>query len=276
MGGGGRSSGGRRRASQVTVQELPVERVRPEKGLGRQRGRAGHDELCQSIRQFGVLTPVTVRPAPDGSGDYLLVKGQGRTLACRRLGLETVPAIVVSGEFDEADKVQQFLVENVARLKMRPVDRALLISHARGRGEETASLAKRFGISAATVRRLEAQLDGATSGEIAALRAGDLNLAVHAVITRSVLSDEREAVIRAISGFGLRSVELSTLFEALGWQRLVQLGPEVRESRLALLKWACAVLASTPRARPVDRLRVLAERLPLSLGAVVGSNEVSA
>ena len=107
------------------VQNVLVGRIRPEEGLGRKRDRAGHDELCQSIRQFGVLTPVTVRPAPDGSGDYLLVKGQGRTLACKRLGLETVPAIVVGDDFDEADKVQQFLVENVARLKMRPIDRAL-------------------------------------------------------------------------------------------------------------------------------------------------------
>jgi ParB/RepB/Spo0J family partition protein len=247
------------------VQFLPVDRIRPEEGLGRKRDREGHDELCRSISQFGVLTPVTVRPAPDESGDYLLVKGQGRTLACRRLGLETVPAVVVGDDFDEADKVQQFLVENVARLRMRPIDRALLIRHARTNGEETASVGRRFGISAATVRRLEAQLDGATSGEIAALRAGDLNLSVHAIIARFVPGDEREDVIRAVSGTRLRSGELTALFAALGWPRLVELGSDARASRLALLRWASAELAAPPRASVHDRIRRLAERLPLTL-----------
>src|SRR5205807_9817112 len=137
-----------------------------------------------------VLTPITVRRAPDGSGDYLLIKGQGRTLACRLLGVKTIPAIVVTDAFADREKVQQFLVENVARLRMRPIDRALLISHARRAGEETAHLAKRFGVSAATVRRLEAQLDGATSGEVAALRAGEVSLALHSVIARHVRPEE--------------------------------------------------------------------------------------
>lgn len=247
------------------VQELPVERIRPEAGLGRKRDRAGHDELCKSIAQFGVLTPVTVRPAPDGSGDFLLVKGQGRTLACRRLGLATVPAIVVGDAFSDADKVQQFLVENVARTKMRPIDRALLVSNARSGGEETATIARRFGISAVTVRRLEAQLDGATTGEIAALRDGDLNLAVHAVIARFVPADEREEAIRAVSGSGLKSGHLSTLFTALGWPRLVEQEPDARAGRLALLRWACTELSTSGRQLMRDRLRHLAEQLPLSL-----------
>lgn len=258
-----------------SVQDLPVERIRPEAGLGRKRDRAGHDELCHSIAQFGVLTPVTVRLAPDGSGDYLLVKGQGRTLACRRLGLATVPAIVVGEAFSEADKVQQFLVENVARAKMRPIDRALLVSRARAGGEETAQIAQRFGVSAVTVRRLEAQLDGATTGEIAALRAGDLNLAVHAVIARFVPVDEREDTIRAVSGTGLKSSDLSALFAALGWPTLVEVGSAGRSSRLALIRWACSELASMGRGSMRERLRQLAERLPEILNAVEGV-EVSA
>lgn len=260
----------------MTVQDVPVERIRPEEGLSRRRDRAGHDELCQSIRQFGVLTPVTVRPAPDGSGDFLLVKGQGRTVACRRLGIETIPAIVTGDDFDEADKVQQFLVENVARLRMRPIDRALLISHARKTGEETASVAARFGISAVTVRRLETQMEGATSGEIAALRDGDVNLAAHAAIARFVSGPEREAVIRTVSGSGLRSPEITAMFVALGWPKLAELGPDARKSRLILLEWSCGVLASVPRGRPRDRLRLLAERLPMSLASEGTAAEESA
>ena len=177
---------------------MPVARIRPEDGLGRKRDREGHRELCRSIEQFGVLTPVTVRRAPDGTGDYLLIKGQGRTLACRLLGIDKIPAIVVDDRFAENEKVQQFLVENVARLRMRPIDRALLIARARQDGEETAEVARRFGVSAATVRRLEAQLEGATSSEVAALKSGKCNLALHAVIARHVPLNERSDVVAAV------------------------------------------------------------------------------
>ena len=145
----------------VRIQQVQVDRIRPEEGLGRKRDRDGHQELCRSIEQFGVLTPITVRRAPDNTRDFLLIKGQGRTLACRILGIDKIPAIVVSDQFAETEKVQQFLVENVARLKMRSIDRFLLIAHARQTGEETTDIAARFGVSATTVRRLETQLDGA-------------------------------------------------------------------------------------------------------------------
>jgi len=61
-------------------------------------------------------------------------------MACRLLGVTKIPAIVVDDRFADEAKVQQFLVENVARLRMRPIDRALLISHSRRNGEETLTL----------------------------------------------------------------------------------------------------------------------------------------
>lgn len=245
------------------VQSVPVSRIRPEQGLGRKRDRDGHRELQRSVAQFGVLTPITVRPAPDSSGDYLLIKGQGRTLACRLLGIETIPAIVVDDRYAEHKKVQQFLVENVARLKMRPVDRALLIHRARQDGEETFAIAKRFGLAPATVRRLLAQLDGASSHEVAALRAGDVNLAMHAVIARHVEPDERPGVLSSIAQSSVKPKEIEGLFMALGWRRLVALGPDYRSQRLILLGWALNLLNGLPQGSAKERLRQLALQFPL-------------
>jgi ParB/RepB/Spo0J family partition protein len=262
------------RTRRIKLQNIEVERIRPEDGLGRKRDREGHRELCQSIEQFGVLTPITVRQAPDGSGDFLLIKGQGRTLACRLLGIEKVPAIVVDDDFAETEKVQQFLVENVARLRMRPVDRAVLIAHARRDGEETAEVARRFGVSAATVRRLEAQLDGASSSEVAALRAGGVNLALHAVIARHVGSRERGDVVRAVAGRGIGAKEMDALLSALGWGDLAELGPAYRSERLQLLGWAIETLMDLPKGQPKQRMVQLALRLPRSLastGRVAGA-----
>ena len=108
---------------------------------------------------------------------------------------------------------------------MRPIDRALLIARARQEGEETAEVARRFGVSAATVRRLEAQLDGATSSEVAALKSGNVNLALHAVIARHVAPNERPDVVAAVghTRSGPRRWRRYSL--RLGWRSLVDLGP---------------------------------------------------
>jgi ParB/RepB/Spo0J family partition protein len=255
------------RSRTLRVQRVPVARIRPEDGLGRKRDREGHRELCRSIEQFGVLTPVTVRRAADGTGDYLLIKGQGRTLACRLLGIEKIPAVVVDDRFAENEKVQQFLVENVARLRMRPIDRALLITHARREGEETAEVARRFGVSATTVRRLEAQLEDATPKEVAALKSGNVNLTLHAVIARYVSLSERSDVVAAVAPYTLRPKEMEALFLGLGWRSLETLGPEYRQRRLLLLAWACGILNSLPPGPPKERLRKMALRIPLAFDA---------
>lgn len=250
------------------VQHVLVERIRPEDGLGRKRDRDGHRELQRSIEQFGVLTPITVRLAPDGSGDYLLIKGQGRTLACRLLGIETIPAIVVDGRYAENEKVQQFLVENVARLKMRPVDRALLIHRARQDGEETADIAERFGVTPATVRRLLDQLDGASTGEVAVLRGGHVNLTSHAVVARHVAVAERPDVLRVVANTSINSKDLEVLLAAIGWRSLVDLGHANRAQRLRLFDWACTMFVEFESRSRRERLRQIAIRFPVEFASI--------
>ena len=247
------------------VLDVPVGRIRPEDGLGRKRDRDGHRELQRSIEQFGVLTPITVRPAPDGSGDFLLIKGQGRTLACRLLNVETIPAIVVDDTYAETEKVQQFLVENVARLKMHPVDRALLIKRARQDGEETTAIASRFGVSPSTVRRLLAQLEGATSHEVAALQAGEVSLAMHAVIARHVDPPERASVLKIIADLPIKTKEVEALLVALGWHQLAALGSEQLGERIVLFSWACRALVDLPAGTIKERFRQLALKFPTAL-----------
>lgn len=249
----------------LRVHQVEVSRIRPEEGLGRKRDRDGHRELCRSIEQFGVLTPITVRPASDGSGDYLLIKGQGRTLACRLLGIDKIPAVVVDQDSTETDKVQHFLVENVARLRMSSVDRALLISRARNRGEETSVVARRFGVSPTTVRRLEAQLDGVSSGEVAALRAGEVNLALHAIVSKHVAAGERANVMERIAAYSISAKEMDALFSALNWRGLAALGDPYRSQRLRLLEWACQTLARLPKSNARERIRQLALEFPVQL-----------
>jgi len=266
---------GKKEKPTFRLQQIAVDLIRPEDGLARKRDREGHRELCRSIEQFGVLTPITVRLAPDESGEFLLIKGQGRTMACRLLGMEKIPAIVVDTQFADEAKVQQFLVENVARLRMRPIDRALLIAHSRQKGEETADLARRFGVSPSTVRRLETQLDGATSNEVSAIRSSNLSLSLHAVITRNVTPRERADVILVIGPNRMSARDLQELFIAIGWRALVDIGVKSRTQRLMLLQWSCEKLASLPKGDPKERLRQLALEFPLRLAYQKSSGRVA-
>src|ERR1700684_4482799 len=206
------TASGTQRVRSPRLRQIPVRLIRPEEGLGRKRDKDGHRELCRSVEQFGVLTPITVRPAPDNSKEYLLINRQGRTLSCQILGIEKIPAIVVDDHFAETEKVQQFLVENVARLRMRPIERALLIARARQAGEETGEVDERFGVSAATVRRLESQLEGASKQEVAALKQGNVNLTLHAIIAKYVAPQERADVVSALASYTVRTKEMEILF----------------------------------------------------------------
>ena len=51
-------------------------------------------ELVHSIREFGVLQPIVVRPHPDQIGKYELVMGERRLRATKAAGLDTIPAVV--------------------------------------------------------------------------------------------------------------------------------------------------------------------------------------
>lgn len=76
-------------------------------------------ELADSIREVGLLQPVLVRPAGDG---YELIAGERRWRAARRLGMQTIPALVRTT--DDATSLEQALVENVHRSGLSPLEEA--------------------------------------------------------------------------------------------------------------------------------------------------------
>jgi ParB family chromosome partitioning protein len=76
--------------------------------------------LADSIRELGVLQPLIVRHA-DGGG-YTLVAGERRLRAARRIGLQTVPAIV--RDTDDAMSLAHAIVENVQREDLNALEEA--------------------------------------------------------------------------------------------------------------------------------------------------------
>ena len=77
-------------------------------------------ELVDSIRERGIVTPVVVRPTADG--EYELISGHRRTHAAGILGLETVPAIIREMTDDEA--VEAMVDANLQREEILPSEKA--------------------------------------------------------------------------------------------------------------------------------------------------------
>ena len=74
-------------------------------------------ELAASIERHGLLQPVVVQPADDDR--YVLVAGQRRLLAHRRLGRSRIAALLTAGDRDELA-----LIENLQRETLPPLDEA--------------------------------------------------------------------------------------------------------------------------------------------------------
>ncbi|BDZ54781.1 ParB/RepB/Spo0J family partition protein [Agromyces marinus] len=79
-------------------------------------------ELVHSIKEFGVLQPIVVRPHPVDAGKYELVMGERRLRATKAAGLDTIPA-VVKDTADEA-MLRDALLENLHRSQLNPLEEA--------------------------------------------------------------------------------------------------------------------------------------------------------
>jgi ParB family chromosome partitioning protein len=102
------------------LEEVPVASVRP----NRFQPRAHFDEeelssLAESIREVGMLQPVLVRPIGD---EYELIAGERRWRAARRVGLQTIPALVRNT--DDTASLEHALVENLHRSDLNPIEEA--------------------------------------------------------------------------------------------------------------------------------------------------------
>jgi ParB family chromosome partitioning protein len=105
----------------AVLQELPTSTIQPNP----QQPREHFDEetlaaLAESIREVGVLQPVLVRER--GDAGYELIAGERRWRAARRVGLQTIPAIIRHA--DDAAVLQQSIVENVQREELNPLEEA--------------------------------------------------------------------------------------------------------------------------------------------------------
>ena len=78
------------------------------------------NDLAESIKQHGILQPLVV--SIDPVGGYILVAGQRRLQAAKRIGLKTIPAVI--RETDEMEKLELAMIENIQRADLNFIELA--------------------------------------------------------------------------------------------------------------------------------------------------------
>ncbi len=109
------------RLANLSPDDIVPNRQQPRKEFGREE----LEELMVSIREFGVLQPVVVRPIakPGEPGPHFeLVMGERRLRATKELGLDAIPA-VIKNTADDA-MLRDALLENLHRAQLNPLEEA--------------------------------------------------------------------------------------------------------------------------------------------------------
>lgn len=124
---------------QHKIVELDLDKVMPNPDQPRKHFDEDQmTDLVESIREHGVLQPIIVAPREEM---YLIVAGERRWRAAKRVGLATIPAIVK--ELSEDQIFELALIENIQRADLNPIEEA--------RGYK--QLADRFGYSAELIAK---------------------------------------------------------------------------------------------------------------------------
>ena len=105
------------------------------------------EELSESIRKYGVIQPIVVRPI---NGKYEIIAGERRYKASVMAGRTTIPAVIVN--LSDRDSEEIALLENVQRQQLSPIEEAVSYKRILDMGYITQEeLAKKLGKSQSTI-----------------------------------------------------------------------------------------------------------------------------
>lgn len=138
-----------KREDMKNITYIALDSIRPNPYQPRKQfNKSALEELCDSIKQYGVLQPINVRKLSNNS--FELVAGERRLRAATMAGLKEIPAIVIN--VDDNDSAVMALIENLQREDLSYMEEAegynnLINEH----GFTQEELAQKIGKSQSTI-----------------------------------------------------------------------------------------------------------------------------
>lgn len=104
------------------INEIPIRQINPNPDQPRHNfDEAALEELATSIRELGIIQPLTLRSA--GENEYQIISGERRYRAALLAGLETVPAYIRTA--NDSEVTEMALIENIQREDLNAIEIAL-------------------------------------------------------------------------------------------------------------------------------------------------------
>jgi len=201
-------------------------------------------ELSESIREHGVIQPLTVRKL--SSGYYQIIAGERRWRAARLAGLKEVPCRVMDA--DEQKRTEIALIENLQREDLNPLEEA----------EGYKTLVEAFGL---TQEEVATRVGKSRPAVANALRLLSLGKEIKPLLESGELSAGHARALLKVRG----QDEQRSLA-----QKVIQEGLSVRQTERLADKWGKEEQPKAEKPKPfVDYTREVENRLARSLGRKV-------
>lgn len=223
---------------------LPISQVESCAGQPRKHfDDAALADLADSIREHGIIQPLTVRKL--ASGYYQIIAGERRWRAARLAGLSDVPVVII--EADDKKAMELALIENLQRADLNPIEEALGYQELMGTYEMTQEqAAARVGKSRPAVAN--------------ALRLLSLSPAVLELVKDGALSAGHARALLPVKD---EAQQLSLA------QKVMALGLSVRQTEALCKKLSKQTQPAKPQPPQVDYLAECEKELTAGLGRKV-------
>ena len=204
------------------------------------------ESLSESIAQYGMIQPITVRAI---DGIYQIITGERRWRAARMAGISEIPVIVISA--DDKKAAELALVENIQRSDLNPIEEA----------EGFSSLIEEYGLTQEeTAKRIGKSRTAVTN----ALRLLSLPEAVRKKIENGELSAGHAKVLLGLNNPAL--IEKAA-------EQVVGRALSVRETEKLVKAWNAPPVGGVKIVHDVDHTRTLELMLQKHLGRTVKITE---
>ena len=210
------------------LKKLPLHKIEPNPDQPRRDfDPEGLSELADSIRQYGVLQPATVRTR---GRDYELVAGERRLRAAKMAGLRELPCLIA--QVGEEDSALLALMENLQRRDLSFMEEAAAIAQLVQRwGLSQEEAARRLGKSQSAVAN-KLRLLRLPEAVVEQIRQGDLSERHARALLRLTDPEEQLAAVKTILARHLNVAQTEEYIETL--LREIQTAPPRRRPTFIL------------------------------------------